>query len=716
MRLISWNCQGVGPKTTSRRLEEMCRMYSPGFFFLSETKNDLVYLQNVQVSLGFDCLKTVEPIGNSGGLALFDSRDYPVKFIYVCDRLIDIETIIDGNRVFITFVYGDPVVQYRELVWERLTRIGIVRSEPWFMIGDFNEIIGNHEKRGGKKRSESSFLPFRYMIENCGMIDFPSTGSLFSWIGKRSCGVAGRKRRDLIKCRLDRAMGNEEWHSIYSHTNVEYLQHRGSDHRPLLASIQNKPYRPYKHFIFDKRWRNKPGFKESVQEGWAFPSRGEGVPFFQKIRNCRQTKSIWKKSNKTNTEKLILELHSQLDLAYEDENFSTEDLLALKWYRDEEIFWKLKSREIWFQLGDMNTKIFHASTKQRRARNKILGLLNQDGLWVDNEVEIEHLAENYFETLFTTSDPQVFDSALREVPVLITEEMNKSLTKVISPEEVKRALFSLNPDKAPGLDGMTAFFYQHYWDLTGPDLIKLVQNFHSTGFFDERLNETKICLIPKTERPRKMAEFRPISLCNVSYKVISKVLSSRLKRLLPELISETQSAFVAERLITDNILIAQENFHALRTNPACRKKYMAIKTDMSKAYDRVEWSFLRALMLEMGFAQKWVDWIIFCISSVSYKILLNGSPKGFIKPSRGIRQGDPISPFLFILCTEALVAKLKDAEWHGRIQGLQISRASPSTSHLLFADDSLFSVKLTLYKVTRLLIFSAYMGRLQDNS
>jgi len=190
-----------------------------------------------------------------------------------------------------------------------------------------------------------------------------------------------------------------------------------------------------------------------------------------------------------------------------------------------------------------------------------------------------------------------------------------------------------------------------------------------------------------------MAEFCPISLCNVSYKVISKVLSFRLKKLLPGLISETQSAFVAGRLITDNILIAQENFHALWTNPACRKKYIAIKTDMSKAYDRVEWSFLQALMLKMGFAQKWVDLITFCISSVSYKILLNGSPRGYIKPSRGIRQGDPISPFLFILCTDALVANLKDAEWHGRIQGLQISCASTSTSHLLFDDDSLFFCK-----------------------
>ncbi|KAG7581014.1 Reverse transcriptase zinc-binding domain [Arabidopsis suecica] len=651
----------------------------------------------MQVSLGFDSLKTVEPLGNSGGLALMYSKDYPVKVVFVSDRLIDIETIIDGNRVYITFVYGDPVVQYRELVWERLTRIGITRSDPWFMIGDFNEITGNHEKRGGKRRSESSFLPFRCMIENCGMIEVPSLGNLFSWVGRRSCGTAGHRVRRLIKARLDRAMANEEWHSIFSHTNVEYLKLWGSDHRPLLASIQNSPSRAFKQFFFDKRWLGKPGFKESVYEGWNFPSPEGGI-FTQRVKNCRRTISKWKKSNSTNSEKLIKELQDKIDSAQEDDSISAAELLAIKWklcdaYREEEIFWKMKSRETWYQEGDKNTKFFHAITKQRRARNKILGLLNDDGMWVDKEVGIERLAVDYFKDLFTTSDPQEFHSVLQDVPTMISEDMNQKLTREISPEEVKRALFSLHPDKAPGPDGMTAFFYQKFWDLTGPDLIKLVQNFHSSGSFDDRLNETNICLIPKTDRPRKMAEFRPISLCNVGYKVISKVLSLRLKKLLPDLISETQSAFVAGRLITDNILIAQENFHALRTNPACRKKFMAIKTDMSKAYDRVEWSFLRALMLKMGFAQRWVDWIICCISSVSYKVLINGSPRGIIRPSRGIRQGDPISPFLFILCTEALVAKLKDAEWNGRIQGLQISRASPSTSHLLFADDSLFFCK-----------------------
>jgi len=221
----------------------------------------------MQVSLGFDCLQTVDPMGNSGGLALLYSNEFPVTVVFLNDRLIDIETIIDGNRVCITFVYGDPNVQYRELVWERLTRIGIIRSDPWFMIGDFNEITGNHEKKGGKSWSESSFLLFRCMIENCGMIEIPSHGNLFSWVGRRSCGVTGRRVRKVIKARLDRAMANEEWHNIFSHSNVEYLKLWGSDHRPLLASIQNIPQRNFEQFSFDKRWFGNWALKNLCTKG-----------------------------------------------------------------------------------------------------------------------------------------------------------------------------------------------------------------------------------------------------------------------------------------------------------------------------------------------------------------------------------------------------------------------------------------------------------------
>lgn len=215
--------------------------------------------------------------------------------------------------------------------------------------------------------------------------------------------------------------------------------------------------------------------------------------------------------------------------------------------------------------------------------------------------------------------------------------MNELLTCQPSDAEIKKTVKEINPEKAPGPDGMTGLFYQSFWETTSKDIIRTVKEFFNTSTLDPQLNQTNICLIPKTERPREMTEFRPISLCNVSNKIISKIMCQRLKKLLPKVISETQSAFVAKRLITDNILLAQEAFHALRTNPICKAKFMVIKTDMSKAYDRVEWNFLEALMIKMGFAEKWVTWIRKCITSVSYQVLLNGEPKGNITPTRGLR-------------------------------------------------------------------------------
>ena len=123
----------------------------------------------------------------------------------------------------------------------------------------------------------------------------------------------------------------------------------------------------------------------------------------------------------------------------------------------------------------------------------------------------------------------------------------------------------MHPEKAPGPDGMTAFFYQQSWSIIKKDVVDMVNSFLTTGSINGRLNVTNICLIPKTARPNRMTELRPISLCNVGYKIISKVLYQRLKGLLPTLISETQSAFVSGRLISDNILIAEEMFHGLRT-------------------------------------------------------------------------------------------------------------------------------------------------------
>ena len=192
-----------------------------------------------------------------------------------------------------------------------------------------------------------------------------------------------------------------------------------------------------------------------------------------------------------------------------------------------------------------------------------------------------------------------------------------------------------------------------------------------------------------------MTDFRPISLCNVAYKIASKTIANRLKQVLPQLVCENQSAFVAERLITDNVLVASETmFHTSHKRKGLVGE-MALKLDMSKAYDRVEWNCLKRIMQKMGFAEKWVTLVMQCLSTVTYAIKINGVPRGHIIPSRGLRQGDPLSPYLFLLCAEGLSAMLHQAVQEKRLRGVSVCRRGPKISHLFFADDSLIFGRAT---------------------
>lgn len=167
----------------------------------------------------------------------------------------------------------------------------------------------------------------------------------------------------------------------------------------------------------------------------------------------------------------------------------------------------------------------------------------------------------------------------------------------------------------------------------------------------------------------------------------------RLQGCLDKIISESQAAFVPDRQIHDNVLVAHELIHALKTKKDCSIQYMAIKTDISKAYDRVEWDFLKSIMEKLGFDQKWIRLIMGCVTSVSYSVLINGIPYGHFKPARGIRQGDSLSPYLFLLCAEVLSQMMVRAQELNQFKGMTLNRYCPTISHLLFADDSLFFVK-----------------------
>lgn len=215
------------------------------------------------------------------------------------------------------------------------------------------------------------------------------------------------------------------------------------------------------------------------------------------------------------------------------------------------------------------------------------------------------------------------------------------------------------------------------------------------GEMPEGWNDMWVTLIPKVKYPESMKDLRPISLCNVLYKLISKVLANGLKIILPKIIAPNQSAFVPGRLITDNILLAYEVTQYMRNKRHGAVGVAALKLDMSKAYDKVEWHFLEAMMSKLGFPERWIGLIMKCCSTVKYRFKLNGTLTKEVCQERGLRQGDPISPYLFLICAEAFSSLLNSAELDGRLGGVRIAANAPSFNHLLFADDSLILMEVT---------------------
>ena len=331
--------------------------------------------------------------------------------------------------------------------------------------------------------------------------------------------------------------------------------------------------------------------------------------------------------------------------------------------------WQQRSRVQWLENGDKNTKFFHGIATQRKRRNFIKELRDEEGVWQNDEHIFLGLLVGFYEKLFASSNPKNMEQILNGVQEVVTDSMRTNLAQAYSVDEVEKAIKDMAPLKAPGPDGMPPLFYHTYWSDIGMDITQAILSCLNSSSLLKSINHTFITLIPKVKNPERVSKFRPISLCNVIYKIINEVLANRLKPILNDIISESQSAFITDGLITNNVLIAFESLHHMKTNCTGRTGFMALKLDMSKAYDKVEWCFLENFLLKMGFQESWVAMIMECITTVTYSILVNGEPKGLITPTRGLRQGDPLSPYLFLFCAEGLNAILNQASESGDIHG-----------------------------------------------
>ncbi|XP_019181686.1 PREDICTED: uncharacterized protein LOC109176751 [Ipomoea nil] len=325
----------------------------------------------------------------------------------------------------------------------------------------------------------------------------------------------------------------------------------------------------------------------------------------------------------------------------------------------EDVYWRQRAKQHWLKNADANTKFYHKYASHRKKKNTIYKLMNDNGDWLEGNA-MNTIILDYFTHIFSSCGPVDGDILFSEITPRVTQTQNESLLRPFELIDVKEALFAMAPDKAPGPDGMNPGFYQHFWDIVGNDISAFILNCLNNRIFPSNLNNTDVVLIPKKKTPEVVADFRPIALSNVIYRIMAKMITQRMKPLMESIISGSQSAFIPDRLITDNILVAAEVGHFLNRKQCGAVGWGALKLDMAKAYDRMEWPFLRGMLLALGFDSRWIELIMLCVTTVSYNFMINGSRSSSITPTRGLRQGDPLSPYLFIICAEGL-ANIQEA-------------------------------------------------------
>ncbi|CAM8982876.1 unnamed protein product [Rhodiola kirilowii] len=693
MKALVWNCRGIGSPHAVRALKEVIRSSCPLVVGLIETKCGSRRCEIVRISLGFDCCFVVPARGRSGDLALFWNNSTNVEVVSYSGFHIDFLLSYKGSA-HITLFYGSPKATLRHKSWDLMRKMRRLISVPWCVIGDFNEICTFSETTSRNVSRQNNMDRFRNVLLDCGLMDLGYKGYKFTYSNRR-------QGSEEVASRLDRAVGDDLWVDRFPNAIVEHLISHRSDHCPLLLSFDGIIQVNHKLFRFESMWMRDTSLVDMVRDSWT-PNK-TGITLNSKLTDLSQHLNRWNKRNFGNVGSHLKRLKEELAVvrqgnrshaSTEKEKKITSDID--EWLTREECMWAQRSRISWLGEGDNNTRFFHLKANARKKINSISSLLDGHGISHTDHSEIEQVAISYFQELFSSSvsmsEVELMES-LQFIPTIITEAHNRILTEPYTEIEIRRALFQLYPFKAPGLDGYPAGFFQKFWGIIKMDFLASCFAVLHEGIIPQGTNDTLIVLIPKIRDAVKMEDYRPISLTSVVSKTVAKAIVNRLQQILMEVISPAQSAFIKGRLITDNYLIAHEVAHFIKNKRQGKNAYGSLKLDMSKAYDRVEWKFLKIMLLSFGFDERWVSIILKYVSSVRYSIRMNGKNSVEFTPGRGLRQGDPLSPYLFILSSEWLSYSLSKLEMERRIEGIKVCLRAPYVSHLMFADDCLLLFK-----------------------
>jgi hypothetical protein len=268
----------------------------------------------------------------------------------------------------------------------------------------------------------------------------------------------------------------------------------------------------------------------------------------------------------------------------------------------------------------------------------------------------------------------------------IGEGEQTRLEASILEEEVVDIISLADGNKSPGPDGFNFSFFKKFWGTIKREVMDLFFEFHEKATLSYSFSSYFVALVPKILSPHVIGDFRPISLLGSLYKLVAKVLAKRLAAVMDPIISKNQSAFIKGRFLADEVVVVNEVVDLARR---LKKECLILKVDFEKAYDSVSWSFLEYMLRRLGFGEKWRAWMKTYVCNGSLSVLINGSPSEQINISRGLKQGDPLAPFLFLIVAEGLSSFMQKAVELGYFRGFKVS-SGVVVSHLQYADDTLF--------------------------
>ncbi|GJW59932.1 RNA-directed DNA polymerase, eukaryota [Tanacetum coccineum] len=636
-------------------VKELCVKNKVNFLALQETKMENMELFCVKTCWGnmaFDYVHS-DSVGNSGGiLCVWDPNAFCKSSVTMSDYFIMVRGVWrqNGKDFLIIVVYAPHDIKEKMMLWDYLTReIGRWKGEV-VVMGDFNE-VRNRSDRFGSVFNVQGANVFNSFISSAGLVEVSLGGCSFTWCHKSATKMS----------KLDRFLVSESLLNTCPNISAITLERYLSDHRPILLREYHFDYGPTP-FRFFHYWFEMEGFSKIVEDAWKESPSDESnamismmgkLKFLKtKIREWNKTNMLCRKNVKAQCKADLEAVEVIIDSGNGNEEIAIKRTELVKNLQHID---KLNSLEIaqkakvkWAIEGDENSSFFHGMLNKKRNTLSIRGIM-VDGIWIDDPNLVKREFLMHFSSRFSKPDNRRALIQMR-FPKRLSLEQQVELESEVSNEEIKRAVWDCGSDKAPGPDGFTFGFYRYFWYLIENDV------------------------------------YNAVNLIGSLYKIIAKILANRLVGVLGDIVNEVQSAFIADRQILDGPFILDELIQWCKRK---KKQFLVFKVDFEKAYDSVRWDFLDDILRKFGFGEKWCKWIQSCLRSSRGSIILNGSPTEEFQFYKGLKQGDPLSPFLFILIMESLHLSFQRVEDAGMFKGIKLG-SSVSISHMFYADDAVF--------------------------